>query len=476
MASSGRECLGDGMWTQFCWTGRWCCQFDHPIVCHSFSRYQTDNTYSTPTANFMGTFLRYISELSPSHLRGRLVTINSLFITGGQVVAYIAGWLLSYVESTGWRWAVGLGAFPAVIQLVLLICCLPETPRWLVQAGRDSDARRVMSKVYKGHDATVINQVLRSIELDLATEREAANALMKSDSDIQDVHTEDDDDDDAFSTAGNLSAPSAPRSQVTSEPRKGSWAATLVALFRIDGNRRALTLACMLQALQQLCGFNSIMYFSATIFQALGFSSPTLAALSVAFANFLFTFVAFALVDRLGRRRTLLLTIPIMTVALCCISAGFYVLDLAATEGKADQAASRPHNPNALTAVAPIFTLIAVTVYTSTYATGLGPIPWQQSELFPLAVRATGSALATATNYSSNLLVGASFLPLLHLISAPATFALYAVVCVVGWVIIWLIYPEVSGLGLEDVRELLADGWGVHDSVKRFHRMRAEAR
>lgn len=430
---------------------------------------------------------RYISELSPSHLRGRLVTINSLFITGGQVVAYIAGWLLSGIESTGWRWTVGLGAFPAVIQLGLLVCCLPETPRWLVHAGRDSEARRVMSKVYEGRGAGFINHVLRGIELDLAAEQEATHALVKTDPSIQDIHTDGDDDDDDGDDdgddvlqVGGGGVPTTARQELTSEPRKASWLATLVALFRIGGNRRALTLACMLQALQQLCGFNSIMYFSATIFQALGFTSPTLAALSVAFANFLFTFAAFALVDRLGRRRILLLTIPIMAVALLCISAGFYILDLASTQDKtkADHTSTSNNNitnNSILTTLAPPFTLVAVTIYTSAFATGLGPIPWQQSELFPLAVRATGSALATATNYTSNLLIGASFLPLLHLISAPATFAMYAVVCVVGWVVIWLIYPEVSGLGLEDVRELLADGWGVRESVVRFQRMRAEA-
>lgn len=62
----------------------------------------------------------YISEIAPAQWRGRLVTVSSLFITGGQVVAYLIGWAFSQVNG-GWRWMVGLGAVPAILQLLALL-------------------------------------------------------------------------------------------------------------------------------------------------------------------------------------------------------------------------------------------------------------------------------------------------------------------------------------------------------------------
>lgn len=109
----------------------------------------------------------------------------------------------------------------------------------------------------------------------------------------------------------------------------------------------------------------------------------------------------------------------------------------------------------------PIAILLCLTVYTASYAFGLGNVPWQQSELFPLNVRSLGSALATATNWGSNFIVGLTFLPMMEWLSPGWTFTAYAVICVAGWFGIWAIYPEMSGLSLEEVKGLLADSWGV---------------
>src|ERR1700754_3408116 len=90
----------------------------------------------------------YLSELAPSHLRGRLVTVSLLFITGGQVVAYLVGWAFSTMPG-GWRWMVGLGSVPAVVQIATLVF-MPETPRYLAKAQKDAEARAVLRKVYHG--------------------------------------------------------------------------------------------------------------------------------------------------------------------------------------------------------------------------------------------------------------------------------------------------------------------------------------
>lgn len=90
-----------------------------------------------------------------------------------------------------------------------------------------------------------------------------------------------------------------------------------------------------------------------------------------------------------------------------------------------------------------------------------------QSELFPLNVRSLGSGISTATNWGANFIIGLSFLPMMEGLGAGWTFVAYAVVCVMGWVVILKIYPETTGLSLEETGALLADGWGVKESLRR---------
>lgn len=162
----------------------------------------------------------YISELAPAAHRGRLVTMNILFVTLGQVVAYVVGWGFSQHEA-GWRWMVGLGALPAALQNVLVFF-MPETPRWLVRAGRVDEARKVVRRVEAGA-AAAADEVLRDIEVEVREEEQALKA----------------------------------RRRVGARAGKASWSEGWDELFAVRRNRRALAIACLLQGLQQLCGFVS---------------------------------------------------------------------------------------------------------------------------------------------------------------------------------------------------------------------------
>lgn len=376
----------------------------------------------------------YISELAPGHMRGRLVTVSLLFITGGQVVAYIVGWAFSTVPS-GWRWMVGLGAAPALIQLLSLIFT-PETPRFLAKINKEHEAKKVLEKVYRGsvNDlSSCVNAVIKAIKAEIFEEEEAERRLKSS------------------------------------QHSSSMIPAQLRSLLFHPPHARALTITCMLQGLQQLCGFNSIMYFSATIFELLQFSSPTLTALSIAITNFAFTVLAFYLIDRTGRRRILLYTIPMMVVALLLCALAFTTITLPdgnLNHNTETQSPTRSHLPA-------IAILISLILYVSPYATGLGPVPWQQSELFPLSVRSLGSGIATATNWGCNTIVGLTFLPMMEMLTPGWTFVTYAGICALGWVAVWFIYPETMGLDLEDVGSLLKDGWGVEESMKRLEQFKA---
>lgn len=171
----------------------------------------------------------YLAELSPAAFRGRVVTMNILFVTAGQVVAYIVGWIFAEFGSgsTGWRWMVGLGAAPALLQLAL-VAGMPETPRWLVKAGRAAEARAVVRRVAGGGPgaAAEADVVLKGIEAEVRDEEQAHEARRRS--------------------------PSAARGG----PR-ADWLDGWDELLSVRRNRRALTIACLLQGLQQLCGFVS---------------------------------------------------------------------------------------------------------------------------------------------------------------------------------------------------------------------------
>lgn len=176
----------------------------------------------------------YIAELAPAAHRGRLVTMNSLFVTLGQVVAYIVGWAFAEhgSRSTGWRWMVGLGAAPAILQNIL-VWFMPETPRWLVRAGRIDEAREVIRRVAgsgPGSSAAAV-AVLKSIEEEVLEEEEAQKARRMT------------------------------------QQGKASWLEGWDELLTGRRNRRALAIACLLQGLQQLCGFVSatqLLIFSST--------------------------------------------------------------------------------------------------------------------------------------------------------------------------------------------------------------------
>lgn len=168
----------------------------------------------------------YIAELAPSMFRGRLVTLNVLFITLGQVVAYLTGWGFAELGGeTGWRWLVGLGALPALLQCVVM-AAMPESPRWLIRAGRIEEAKTVLQKVFGPSDTRrTVQPVLKAIEREVREEEEAK-----------------------LERARRLKRDTVWFSDSWSE------------LFGVAGNARALTIACLLQGLQQLCGFVSFSF------------------------------------------------------------------------------------------------------------------------------------------------------------------------------------------------------------------------
>ncbi|PFX13546.1 Proton myo-inositol cotransporter, partial [Stylophora pistillata] len=102
----------------------------------------------------------YISEIAPWCIRGRLVTVYSLFLAGAELVAAIIDGISSPYKKTGWRFMFGLAAVPSAI-MFLGCLWLPESPSWLVSRGTCEDARKVLVRL---RGTTDVNEELQAIQ------------------------------------------------------------------------------------------------------------------------------------------------------------------------------------------------------------------------------------------------------------------------------------------------------------------------
>ncbi len=219
----------------------------------------------------------YISEVAPPDIRGRLVTFFQLAVTIGIVVAYLVG--LAFDSSEDWRAMLGLGAVPALFLFVGMLR-MPQSPRWLVMAGRDFEARAVLSRMRSG-DPDTIEQEIDEI-----------------------------------------------KGEVAAKP--GTW--------RDLGHpviKAALVVGIGLAVLQQVTGINTVIYYAPTIVQDTGVDSSSaaiLASVAVGLVNVGMTLVAIRLLDRAGRRPLLLAGTAVMGIALVGLALVF-ILGAGSTAG-----------------------------------------------------------------------------------------------------------------------------------------------
>ncbi|KAI5803850.1 general substrate transporter [Geopyxis carbonaria] len=350
----------------------------------------------------------YISEIAPAKYRGRMIALNNVCITGGQVVSYAVGAGFASMNH-GWRYDVGLGGVPSII-LACLLPLLPESPRQLIWHGKSEEATNVITRIYPNATQEQITQKIQLIEFHV----EEAKAL----------------------TAG----------------KSTYW--LFKQLHTVPGNLRALIAACGLMAISQFSGFNTLMYYSATLFAMVGFDNPTAVGLVVAGTNFICTIINGALVDKIGRRRILLCTIPGMALGLAVVAIAFHWIPV-------DSELSIKTGQLQGTSWAGILVLCFIIVFVACYSSGVGNTAWMGNEFLPMEVRALGTMMITCTCWGSNIIVSSTFLTMMKSLSPSGAFGFYAALCAIGFIAIFFCYPEVAGLSLEDIREIFNHGFGV---------------
>ncbi|KAL2441233.1 Myo-inositol transporter 1 [Exophiala dermatitidis] len=361
----------------------------------------------------------YIAEIAPTKVRGRLIGLNNMSITGGQVISYGIGAAFAHVDH-GWRYMVGLGAVPAILLACLLPFC-PESPRQLVYHGRIAEAESVLAKIYKGASA---EQVRAKTAL-IAAACEEAKELNEDQSrwsKIKQLHTN-------------------------------------------PANLRALVCACGLMVISQMSGFNTLMYYSSTLFALVGFSDPVAVGLVVAGTNFVMTWVNMMLVDPVGRRRVLIATVWGMSAGLIAVAVAFSFIPIDRKTLALE---------NAKVSAPAIVVLVFIIWFVFFYGVSVGNTAWMSTDFFPMEVRAMGTMWLTCSCWGSNIIVSSTFLSMMKGMSPSGAFAFYAAICGIGWVLIILFYPEVSGLTLEEIGEVFQHGFGVRYASKLRKERKAE--
>ncbi|KAI6883982.1 general substrate transporter [Hortaea werneckii] len=340
----------------------------------------------------------YIAEIAPTKVRGRLIGLNNMSITGGQVISYGIGAAFAHVGG-GWRYMVGLGALPAIVLAALLPFC-PESPRQLIFHGRLQEAEAVLLKIYKGAS---IEQVRAKVALIAAACEEAK------------------------------------------ELNEGSRWMKIKQLHTNPANLRALVCACGLMVISQMSGFNTLMYYSSTLFALVGFSNPVAVGLVVAGTNFVMTWVNMMTVDPIGRRRVLVSTVWGMSAGLLAVAIAFSFIPVN-TENLELEATS--------VSAPAIVVLVFIIWFVFFYGVSVGNTAWMSTDFFPMEVRAMGTMWLTCSCWGSNIIVSSTFLSMMKGMTPSGAFGFYAAICGLGWVLIILFYPEVSGLTLEEIGDV----------------------
>ncbi|KAF2259225.1 general substrate transporter [Lojkania enalia] len=352
----------------------------------------------------------YISELAPAKFRGRMIAFNNMSVTFGQFLASSIGAGFAEIgnpeSSQAWRATVGIGAAPAVLLGGLLFLC-PESPRQLVAHGNSTEANKVLARIYP------------------STEEQHRAKITAIEMSIQEA------------------------TQTTVDD--SIWL-SLRRVFTTPATFRAVLTACIVMAISQLSGFNTLMYYAAILFKMVGFSNATAVAIVVSATNFVFSFVNLIFVDKFGRRAISLVAVLIMATCLVVAAVAFaYIpIDLHTLEVQSDNVGW----PG-------ILIIVTIVVFTAAFSSGVATIAWIGTELIPMEVRAVGTMLNTVTCWSTNIIIASAFLSMMEGITPSGAFGFYAGICSFGWLFIVFRYPEAKGMPLEAVREIFSKGFGV---------------
>ncbi|MEU6267175.1 sugar porter family MFS transporter [Saccharopolyspora shandongensis] len=335
----------------------------------------------------------YIAEVAPAAYRGRLGSLQQLAIVLGIAVSQLVNYALAQAAGgsasgtlgplQAWQWMLGVAAIPAVIYLVVA-STIPESPRYLVAVGKVDRAREILTQVDSGDP----DEKVAEIKAALGGERKPRLSDLRGRFGVLPI----------------------------------VWVGMAIA------------------ALQQFVGINIIFYYSSSLWHSVGIdeSSSLLLSLFTSIVNIVGTFVAIALVDKIGRKPLLVIGSLGMAVSLAVTGWAFSFAEVVGEEA---------HLPFQWGAVA----LVSASAFVLFFAASWGVVMWVLlGEMFPARIRAAALAAGTATNWIANWLVTVSF-PGMRDWNLPVTYFIYAAFALISVVFVAKYLKETKGRSLEEM-------------------------
>ena len=313
----------------------------------------------------------YISEVSPAFMRGRMTALFQFNVIFGILIAYVSNYALRNMGEDAWRWMLGVGGLPAVAYFFLLFI-VPESPRFLVKKNKGDEALMVLRRIGTGSMEAEMEEIRQSM-------RGARGKLFS-----------------------------------------GKYAKPILIAF----------LAAMFN---QLSGINAILYYAPRIFELTGLSATDamLQPVMIGITNGVFTMLGLIIIDKVGRRKLLIVGSIGMAICLGLTAKAFH-----------DQSF---HGYSLL---------IFLTGYIIFFAFSTGAVIWVLiSEVFPNAVRGQGQSLGSFTHWLFAAIITFIFPVMVEKEEKGAAYAfmLFSIAMVLQAIVVWRYFPETKGKTLEQL-------------------------
>lgn len=340
----------------------------------------------------------YISEIAPSNIRGRLVSLQQLAIVLGLFFSFFSNYNLASAAGgasaklwwgfDSWQWMFWMELIPATLFFICLMF-IPESPRYLVAAGKPEKAITVLAGITNQENAkTEVAEIRRTIG------QEQKPRIL----------------------------------DIVNKKTKKIYPIVWVGIG--------------LAMLQTFTGIDVVFYYGAVLWQAAGFteSDALLTNVIMGAVNIAFTILAFFLVDRIGRRPLLMIGGLGQAVMLAFMAIVF-------TIGAEDAASGI-----AMNGAIGIMALIAAIGFIAFFALTWGPVMWVMlGEMFPNKFRGAALAMAGMSNWLANFVVAMTFPVLLSDFGLGISYGIYALFGVVAFVIVFRFVKETKGKTLEEI-------------------------
>lgn len=319
----------------------------------------------------------YISEIAPANQRGRLVAIYQFNIVFGIFIAFFSNYLIGFfMGDSAWRWMLGIEALPAAIYCIMVLG-VPKSPRWLLlNRGDETGARSLLKQLNPlGDIDDLVDSIRTSID-------ETANKV----------------------------------SFFSSKYKKPIFLAFLLAFFN------------------QASGINFVLYYAPRIFESVGIdkSNTLLASIPIGAVNLIFTLIGMFLIDRMGRKKLMLIGSIGYITMLLGVAWSFYT----GAEG---------------------FIVVAfVSLFVGAHAIGQGAVIWVFiSEIFATKVRGKGMSFGSGTHWVFAAIITMVTPAVLSAFSTVTIFLFFAFMMVLQLLWVLFVMPETKGVSLEELQKRL---------------------